>query len=240
MTVETYLSCLPGGWYPTAPSRASRYLRYSIKGPVWGHMDTDIVELESRRGKTAVMLVRPVTRQTEKKRGGRWRVRFFSNSLEEAFKHYPCTHNRTAVAFHEAGHAVVASKLGFSYKAVMLETHSFFCVNGKLNQKLGSVTYADKLPRSIENAIITIAGPLAEYSQTKEFVVEGSDLESFHSCTKNSEQALSAMEHARQVLLDNWDEVFKLAYKLLFLRTIHMTPDTAPDREEQPKKEASA
>jgi hypothetical protein len=240
MTVEAYLSRLPGGWYPTAPSRVGRYLRYTVKGSVWGSHDTDIVEIESRRGIPAIMLLRPVSPRTARKRGGRWRTRFFSNTIEEAFKHYPYAHNRLAVAVHEAGHAVVAKKLGLQPEFAELRTRPSFDRDKNPQNIFGRVVFADRLPRSIENATMTMAGPIAEYSVTHELIVEGSDLNSFFYCTEDSGQSRSAMKHAQQILADNWDEVIELAHELLFHRTVHITSDIAPAHQEHPAKEASA
>lgn len=240
MTVEAYLNRLPGGWYPTAPSRAGRYLRYIVMGPVWGHMATDIVELESRRGKNAVMLVRPVTRQTEKKRGSRWRVRFFSNSLEEAFEHYPGAHNRTNAAYHEAGHAVVAEKLGVPIGTATVEPGGYWTSEG-IRLYVGQVRYSER-PGPMIDAIVSLAGPVAESMLTnEELTIGGSDIIGVIKYTgKDPERQTDILKRAWGAVTSNWHEIEKLAQTLLLFRTIQDSANVAPDHQEHPAKEASA
>lgn len=228
MTVEAYLNRLPGGWYPTAPSRAGRYLRYMVMGPVWGHMATDIVELESPRGKAAVMLVRPVTRQTEKKKGGRWRVRFYSNPIDKAFDHYPGAHNRTAVAYHEAGHAVVAEKLGVAIGTVTVEPGAYRISEG-IREYVGQVRYSGRPDPTID-AIVSLAGPVAESILTnKELTIGGSDISGVIKYTgKDREKQTDILSRAWEAVTSNWHEIEKLAQTLLLFRTIQKSVNVAP------------
>lgn len=220
MTVAAYLSTRPGGWYTPAPSRLDRFRRYELTGAVWGSSDTDLFEIVSNRGTHAVMVVRPVTRQTERKHGGRWKVRFFPNSIEKAREYYPTAHNKTGTAFHEAGHAVIAERLGAGYKIATVEPGVLRV--GSSVQLYRGVVRLTEAPDPKTSAIVALSGPLAETVATGEPLnIDGLDLLQLSEYVGDNRERLTDIHSVTgSVVAENWTTISKTAQRLILERTV--------------------
>lgn len=220
MTVECFLTALEGGWYTTQPSQVDRFRQYRLTGEVRGSFagDDSIFGIESTRGTPAVMQVRAVTRPTERKRGGRWRVRFFRNSLSEAVERTGATENRTALAFHEAGHSIAGAVLGLR----PLKATTVPSIRGK-GLQLGCVTFPEQLVGEM-GAIVGAAGPLAEFmSVGGDFRLDGTDAIAVADYVGEDQSRLSdVLKTTSNLLADRWRDVQKLATRLLLEWTVDL------------------
>lgn len=153
MQVSQYLEKLCSH-YTLAPSRVRRYLNATITDNAVIVPNGVVFELKRPRGGKSVMQVQEMSDQTTRRRGGRFRVRFFDNDLDSAKSYYWSTTDRMSVCYHEAGHAVAALGLGIHVESVMVGRNF-------RNWTWGAVSGVVD-PGSIDGLVSALAGPMAE------------------------------------------------------------------------------